>query len=389
MSNSFLFLSADFPWVYLLAKALAPYGPTKVSRLCHYLNYDRTKFGAEMQSSETLHYENWVFPPGYGGKLEPVGRHLLRARIQKAVRELQKRSGDHPWVVVPLPYVYGGLSEIPSERLIYYNLDDYSCYPRGWNPRVAAYENALIGRSAVTVCLSRHQVEQFRSRHPNRQVRHLPLAVATSFIHPSPGSDISDRFTVGYVGSLTDRVDWTFVYETAVLCPDTDFVFVGRLDEGATVGGNRANWAEQRARALALPNIRHAGSVPQGEVPRFYWSFGMSWIPYDIEHRFNLAACPTKIMDGIAAGRPVLSTALPECKLHPEWISIAENPQEAQMAIASVKAGIGSSEARAKAVAQVEFARGNDWNARAETLLNMILHPQPSISATPAASIAS
>ena len=317
-----------------------------------------------------------------------IGKEVIPAGVT-VLRELQKRCGDHPWVVVPLPYVYGGLSEIPSERLIYYNLDDYSCYPHGWNPRVAAYERALVERCAVTVCLSRYQVEHLRSRHPNREVKHLPLAVATSFIHPSPGSDISERFTVGYVGSLTDRVDWKFVYETASLCPDTDFVFVGRLDEGATNGGDRADWAEQRARALALPNVQHAGSVPQDEVPRFYWSFGMSWIPYDTEHRFNMAACPTKIMDGIAAGRPVLSTPLLECKLHPEWISIAENPKEAQLAIAAIKADAGSSHAKAKAVAQVEFARANDWKARAESLLSMISHPQPAVSAPPAASVAS
>ena len=342
-----------------------------------------------MQSSETLHYENWVFPPGYGGKFEPVGRLLIRARIQKAVRELQKRSGDHPWVFVPMPYVYGGLSEIPGERLIYYNLDDYSCYPRGWSSKVVAYEHALIERSAMTACLSRYQVEQFRSRHPGRVVTHLPLAVAKSFIHPSPGSDVSDPFTVGYVGSLTDRVDWTFVYETASLCPDTEFVFVGRLDEGATIGGERANWEEQRARALALPNVRHAGSVPQDQVPGFYWGFGMSWIPYDTKHRFNLAACPTKIMDGIAAGRPVLSTALPECKLHPEWISIAESPVEAQLAISTMRADIGSSRAKAKAIAQVEFARANDWEARAEALFGMMSQPVPVASPTPVAPVVS
>jgi len=388
MPISFLFIAADFPCVHLLAKAVSRYGPTKVSRLCPHLTYGRTKFGPEMQSSGTLQYENWLLPTGYAGKLEPLGRLLLRARIHRAVRELQRKSGEHPWVVAPFPYLYSSLGKIPNERLIYYNLDDYACYPYGWNPRVAAYERALVERSAMTVCAARYQVEQLRGRHPNRVVKHLPLAVAASFIHPSPGNDVPDRFTVGYVGTLTDRVDWKFVYETACLCPDTEFVFLGRLDEGAPTGGNRANWAEERERAFALPNVRHAGSVPQDEVPRFYWSFGMSWIPYDIEHRFNLASCPIKIMDGIGAGRPVLSTPLPECKLYPEWVSIAETPKDAQLAIAGIKADVGSSRAKAKAVAQVEFARANHWEARADTLLSMIAHSHPTVSAAPAALIA-
>ena len=99
-------------------------------------------------------------------------------------------------------------------------------------------------------------------------------------------------------------------------CRDVEFVFVGGL-EGASGGGCRPDWEAERAAALALPNVRRVGPVRQEDVPKHYWGFGVNWIPYATDHAFNQAACPTKIMDGLASGRPVLSTDSPECRLYP------------------------------------------------------------------------
>ena len=105
-------------------------------------------------------------------------------------------------------------------------------------------------------------------------------------------------------------------------------MFVGGL-EGYSGAVNLPNWRQHRAAALYLPNVRHIGKVPQEQVKKCYWSFAINWIPYAINHPFNQASCPTKIMDSIATGRPVLSTAIPECRLYPERIKIFRSAEEA------------------------------------------------------------
>ena len=54
----------------------------------------------------------------------------------------------------------------------------------------------------------------------------------------------------------------------------------------------------------------------------------MTLIPYRMDHPFNLACNPTKIMDSMGSGRPIVATAIPECRLHTERFDVAENADE-------------------------------------------------------------
>ena len=51
----------------------------------------------------------------------------------------------------------------------------------------------------------------------------------------------------------------------------------------------------------------------------------MILIPYLREHPFNQACSPTKIMDGMGSGRPIVATAIPECRLYAELFDVAED----------------------------------------------------------------
>jgi hypothetical protein len=119
---------------------------------------------------------------------------------------------------------------------------------------------------------------------------------------------------------------------------------------------------------LALPNVRHVGKVPQAQVTQYYWSFAVNWIPYTVTHPFNQAACPTKIMDGIASCRPVLSSDIPECRLYPEWITIFHSAQEAIAQLYKQLALEETADVRQKRLRQLEFAQQQIWSIRAQTL---------------------
>jgi hypothetical protein len=61
-------------------------------------------------------------------------------------------------------------------------------------------------------------------------------------------------------------------------------------------------------------------------------------IPYLEDHPFNLVCCPTKIMDYMATGRPIVSTALPECQLYGNLFDVAETRGEFLAAVARIVA---------------------------------------------------
>jgi len=370
--HSFLFLVANTPWVYALAEALGTKYPTHATWFYDWRNYRRLRPAWGKPASPKLVRSLKVLPPGYVGQLEPLFRPYLQRQVQQWYRQLQTATGVAPWVIVPYPFSVPWVRHLPSDRLIYYNLDDYVHYQPARKTKILAQEANLIQRSAMTLCLSQFQVEALRKRYPHRAaiIHHFPLGVAEDFINPDVGRSPQPN-TVGYIGNLIDRVDWQLVYQVANSCPDLTFVFVGGLNDfpGDT---QPQPWKTERAKALALPNVRHIEKVPQSEVTRHYWSFAVNWIPYDIHHTFNQASCPTKVMDSIASGRPVLSTDIPECRLYPGWIRVFHSVEEAIALLRQQLNEAATSVGQEKQWQQYQFALQQTWQHRAKTLVSLL-----------------
>ena len=48
-------------------------------------------------------------------------------------------------------------------------------------------------------------------------------------------------------------------------------------------------------------------------------------MPYACDHPFNTACSPTKIMDGMGSGRPIVATSIPECRLYAHLFDVADD----------------------------------------------------------------
>jgi len=366
---SFLFLSANTPWVYALAEALAKNQATHATYFYDWLNYRRLRpTWPNTTPPALLQRSMHVLPPGYAGQFEWLFRPYLQRQIQRWCQQLQATTGEHPWVVAPYPYLAPWVRKVPSEKLIYYNLDDYILYQPSRKDKILKLEAELVERATLTLCLSQFQVDALQKRYPHKadRIRHYPLGVVESYLNLQPERS-PEPITVGYIGNLIERVDWRLVYQVAQACPDITFVFVGGLDDFAE-GSNGQDWQANRAAVLALPNVRHVGKVPQAQVTQYYWSFAVNWIPYTVTHPFNQAACPTKIMDGIASCRPVLSSDIPECRLYPEWITIFHSAQEVIAQLYKQLALEETADVREKCLRQLAFAQQQIWSIRAQTL---------------------
>ena len=82
-----------------------------------------------------------------------------------------------------------------------------------------------------------------------------------------------------------------------------------------------------------------------------------------------LASCPTKIMDGLASGRPFVSTAIPECKAYPEMIHLIHDAAHATGTLRALLAlqwdvGFGR---------QQDFIELHTWPKRAEQLIGLLV----------------
>lgn len=382
-TSSVLVLSANTRWVYALAESLAASSLVHAVRFYDWRTYwNHDPAWPESKPPETLRRTLRVMPTGYAGRLEPLTRPWLRHLVRRWQQALREQTGDEPYVVAPYPYLAPWVSHVPDGRLIYYNLDAYTLYQPARAAWIRERESQLVGQAWRTLCLSQFQVRALRDRHPDAvdRIHHFPLGVVEEYLNPDPTSQPEPN-TVGYVGNLTDRVDWVLVDAVAKRCPDLTFVFVGGIEDLET-GGTRTGWERERQIVLSRSNVRHVGRVPQDDVPKYYWNFSATWIPYDVNHPFNRASCPTKVMDTIASGRPVVSTDVPECRLYPEWIAIANTPDAVADALHDAVGPVHSD----RAPRQVEFARTQTWAKRAETFWDLVSSPTSSLAASPAPS---
>jgi glycosyltransferase involved in cell wall biosynthesis len=368
-SRPYLFLAANTRWVYALAEAISHDVPVHAVRFHDWQTYWKNRPSWPDKDPEaSLKRTHRVLPTGYAGTLEWLARPFMRHMIRSWRDDLKQYGNESPYVVVPYPYLAPWVRDVSPDRLVYYNLDAYTLYRPERAKAIRRKEAELVERAGLTVCLSKVQVEALRSRHPESadRIRHFPLGVLEEFLNPDPKRDPEPR-TIGYVGNLTDRVDWAFVQAVVERCPDLRFIFAGGLND-KNAGEKQLEWRRTRAAVLQRPNVEHLGRIPQDDVTELYWNCAVNWIPYDADHPFNRASCPTKVMDAIASGRPVVSTPVPECELYPEWIDTVETAAEASKQLYRALDRLKDDSSHR----QVRFARQNTWGRRANELCQML-----------------
>ena len=133
------------------------------------------------------------------------------------------------------------------------------------------------------------------------KVVRLGPAVDTDRFQPAPLSEEDGPLRVLYAGTigLAQGVE-TLIDAARVAGPDVDVRIAG---DGAEAGTLR-----ERLRRNPVPNVRLLGAVPHGRIPRLYGEADVAVVLLRDRVAFE-SAVPTKILEAMAAGRPVLLSA--------------------------------------------------------------------------------
>ena len=165
---------------------------------------------------------------------------------------------------------------------------------------------------------------------------------------PTRPSDLQDleHPLVGYVGLIDDYLDFDSILETANAMERGTVVLVGRVNTDV--------------RDLRHPRIKLLGARPYDTIPAYLASFNCCVIPFQI-NRLTVGVNPIKLREYLAAGRPVVSTPLPETLRYGAAMTIAENPASfARAVVESLEPGHDTAELRAGRRAAVA---GDSWDA--------------------------
>ena len=325
--------------------------------------------------SERLWEQTFVLPPGWMKTFPRIGMRP----ISWAIRDWRRRLGNPRPLALAISYPhYLSLSDfVAPDTLIYYNMDDYGFYWSSQRDSVHTLEHRVVREADLSVFCAKIRSEELRAAVPEAAGRiiHMPHGAPSQAIAPAPQArpaaappDIAHlpRPLLGFVGSLENRLDWVLLEHLAAEFPEGSIVLIGR--EPAPCPGE--SWYRDYQRTVAMPNVHRLGWKGQDELGAYNASFDVCLIPYRTDHPFNRVACPTKIMDYMATSRPVVTTALPECRLYKHLFEVVETPAEFTAAVRKVVAH-GSDDGRARL--RWDTARASTWE---QTSAAMLRHMQ-------------
>ena len=280
-----------------------------------------------------------ILPPGWMKRYPRQGMKPLQWAINRWHRTHAPRAPLA--LVMTYPYYLHLADLLQPDKTVYFNFDDYALYWPSKADEVRALELEAVKRSSLTVCTSRLRRDDLAQLVPEaaHKIHHLPHGAPELAFTPAPSNtpappppDIAHlpRPYLGYFGSLEDRVDWPLLHQLATRFPKASLVLVGRgpdpLDPSTPA---------QVRDCLTLPNVHALGWRTQDQMRTYNAAFDVCLIPYQPDHPFNRACCPTKILDYLATGRPVVSTNLPECRLHHDIIKVAPTHHQFLEAVAA------------------------------------------------------
>ena len=326
-----------------------------------------TRRGPELWQRDLVLPSGWMKRfPRWG--MRPIGRSIQDWRHTHA------RDGRLVLVMTYPHYLY--LRDIVRpDRHVYFNIDDYSQYWPRWARRVDELERQAVREADLTVCVSRLRAEELRAAVPEaaERVRHLPHGFPSASLaehpwdRPAPApADLArlPRPILGYVGTLEDRVDWRLLTRVSAALPRASIVIVGR-----PAARRQGVWFDDYLRCLARPNVHLLGWRPQEQIHDYNRAFDVCLIPYRTDHPFNRACSPTKIMDYMGTGRPIVSTALPECQLYDHLFHVADS---AEGFVDSVRAILDAHSDDGRAGERYDWARANTCRRVVDRLLSWL-----------------
>lgn len=156
------------------------------------------------------------------------------------------------------------------------------------------------------------------------------------------------RSILGFVGAIAYWVDLNLIEFVARARPDWSIVMVGPIRAGVNVG-----------RFRHLSNVRFVGKKDWTVLPHYLRAFDVCLSLFKVSEPITVTANPLKVYEYLAAGRPVVSTDMPEVRPLRDVIRIACSKEDF---VEQIQAALQEDGAAARQ-ARIEVARNYDWPA--------------------------
>ena len=203
------------------------------------------------------------------------------------------------WYYTPMALPF--TDHVECDVCVYDCMDELSGF-RNAPREMVQMERLLMQRADVVFTGGQSIYEAKRRLH--KSIHAFPSSIDVAHFHKArkPGRDPADQAQiphprVGFAGVIDERLDVKLLGLAAARMPDVQFVMIGPIVK------------IDPADLPRLPNIHWLGSKSYAELPSYFGHWDAGWMPFALNEATRYIS-PTKTPEFLAAGLPVVSTAI-------------------------------------------------------------------------------
>jgi glycosyltransferase involved in cell wall biosynthesis len=263
----------------------------------------------------------WIIPLVYNSTVMELNKSIMRAQFSRLLSRLEFNNYIL-WIGTPTAAFF--LDIFDPSVLIYNPVDRYSAFPFANSAKLVNYERFIASRSDAIICTAdaiRKDLEQY-----NGNCYTVTHGVDVDHFHSVlNNNDVPEDIRnirgpiIGYIGGLSERVDWDLLLDVAIRYPNANLVLIGKR---AMDGGG-----EGLAKLKKQSNVHFLSYKDYKVLPDYLRTFSVCLIPYVI-NELLLAVDPIKLREYLAVGKPVVSVDLPEVRKLQDVVYIGKNNKD-------------------------------------------------------------
>ena len=165
---------------------------------------------------------------------------------------------------------------------------------------------------------------------------------------------------LGYYGALASWFDYELIKYIAEKNENINIVLLGiKYDESF-----------DESEIDKYNNIHYLGPINYKELPEYAQFFDICTIPFKI-NEITLSTNPIKVFEYMALGKPIITTAMPECKKY-KSVFIADNKQQFNTLIDKI-INLDENEKNSYFKTMKQEALNNTWPNKAKEILDLLI----------------
>ncbi len=293
--------------------------------------------------------------PAYGQPLlRAINQRVLRFQIKRAMRKLGFKNPFN-YVFLPSAAVLAG--KLGEDFILYHCVDEYGAFSDISSETIARLEEELLKKSDLVIA-SAELLYQSKVKHNPRTVivRH-----GVDYTHFSKALEANTKIpeeivslphpVIGFFGLVEDWVDISLMAKVAKHFSHGSMVILGKVKTDVSA-------------LEKLPNVHILGRKPYSELPDYCKGFDVALNPFVI-NELTLNANPLKVREYLAAGLPVVSTAIPEVEI----LGQCRIGRDDEGFIHEIEEALKETTTRAK---RSEAIKSESWDARVDEIRGYI-----------------